>query len=77
MKDILLKKIKFQISKMNILKEYDEIFIVLDFSLKNIFLKNVDYFFSEIKKYVSFKAISYEIVKDFADREILIIKFDY
>lgn len=77
LRDKLMRKINFQIWKMNVLKEYEDISIVIDSSLREVFLNNVDYYFSEIKKQVSYSYIDYEIFNDLALRCILLIKFFY
>lgn len=75
-KEKLLKKIKFQIWKDNIEKNDDnKLYIVLNENLRETFLNNVDYFKNEIVELLNKEFISYNIVRDLADREILIIDF--
>ncbi|MDM0722951.1 hypothetical protein ACQR3D_15675 [Clostridium perfringens] len=75
-KEKLLKKIKFQIWKDNIEKNDDnKLYIVLNENLRETFLNNVDYFKNEIVELLNKEFISYNIVSDLADREILIIDF--
>ena len=75
-KEKLLKKIKFQIWKDNIEKNDDnKLYIVLNEKLRETFLNNVDYFKNEIVELLNKEFISYNIVSDLADREILIIDF--
>ncbi|MDM0478628.1 hypothetical protein QTH27_12655 [Clostridium perfringens] len=75
-KEKLLKKIKFQIWKDNIEKNDDnKLYIVLNENLRETFLNNVDYFKNEIAELLNKEFISYNIVRDLADREILIIDF--
>lgn len=75
--DRLLYKINFQISKMKIYGDFDSISVVLDDYLKDVFLNNVDYFLSKVIEKVYCKKVSYDIVFDFADREILFFNFFY
>lgn len=76
-KEKLLKKIKFQIWKDNIEKNDDnKLYIVLNENLRETFLNNVDYFKNEIVELLNKEFISYNIVRDLADREILIIDFE-
>lgn len=77
LKDVLLRKIKFQIQIMRILKEYDRIFVVLDCELKKTFLENTYFYYSQIRKLVPCKDLSHSFVMDPADVEMLVIKFDY
>ncbi|MDG6880451.1 hypothetical protein Cp4447_02149 [Clostridium perfringens] len=76
MKNKLLKKIKFQLWKEKIEKNYEnEISIVLDETLKGTFLRDPNYFLNFVKEQTNSKKISFEIVRDLADREILFINF--
>ena len=76
MKNKLLKKIKFQLWKEKIEKNYEnEISIVLDETLKETFLSDSDYFLNFVKEETNSKKISFEIVRDLADKEILFINF--